>query len=203
MATVVNEATARAETPGRYSAVSIALHWTIALLIVGNLTGGLLLDTFFESPDPAMKMRGFQLVQYHKWAGLTVLALSLVRLGHRLWQGFPPLPLHMKAWERVLARTTHYGFYALMIGVPLAGWAMVSASPLDFPIRPFGLFTVPKLPLPTSSALDHQLGTVHALLAYTTIALLALHIAGALKHHFINHDAVLHRMLPWARTRAS
>ncbi|QMW21465.1 cytochrome b [Sandaracinobacteroides saxicola] len=186
----------------RYSRWSITLHWLIALIIIGNLAGGLLLESLFNARDPATRQLGFTVVQVHKSMGLTVLVLSLVRLAMRLREGFPQLPGHMTATERFLARVTHYGFYALMIGIPLSGWMMVSASPLNFPTIWFGLFEWPHLPTGTSKVLAERAGAAHQWLAYGAIVLLLLHVAGALKHHFMDRDDVLARMLPFVRRRA-
>jgi cytochrome b561 len=185
-----------------YSRASIALHWLIAVLIIGNLAGGLMMESLLDSPDPAQKQLGFQVIQLHKSSGLTILVLSALRLLLRLVEGFPPLPAHMTRTERLLARISHSGFYLLMIGIPLAGWVMVSASPLGFPTLWFGLFEWPHLPTGTSKALSGAASEVHELLSYAAIALLALHIAGALKHHFMDRDGVLVRMLPFLKRPA-
>lgn len=182
-----------------YSRAAIVLHWLIALLIIGNLTGGLLMGNLLDSNDPAMKKLGFQVIQLHKSFGLTVLLLTLVRLGMRISAGFPPLPSHMTGLERALARLTHYGFYFLMLMIPITGWAMVSASPLGFPTSYFSLFDWPHLPIPTSKEGAGAASDAHEILAYAGIALIVLHVAGALKHHFFDRDDVLARMLPALR----
>lgn len=180
-----------------YSTGAIVLHWLIGLIIIANLIGGLTLDWFLDSPDPAMKQLGFTIIGLHKSFGLTVILLTLVRIGWRLANPPPPLPGHMTAGERGLAYTTHYGFYALMLLMPLSGWAMASTAKLQFPILWFGLFEVPKLPLPKSwGGTFHE---SHELLGYATIALLALHVGAAVKHHWFDRDNVLARMLPAAR----
>lgn len=179
-----------------YSSASIALHWLIAALILTNVALALLWDPLMNSSDPAQKARAATMINFHMSFGLTVLVLSLVRLGNRLTQGFPALPDGMKPWERVLARATHYAFYVLMIGIPLAGYVMASASEFQKPISYFGLFGWPLLPIGFNKALDDRMGDIHALLAWSTMALLALHIAGALKHQLIHRDGVLARMLP-------
>jgi cytochrome b561 len=185
-----------------YSRTAITLHWLIALLILGNLVGGFFLEDLFTSQDPAERKLGFQVVQIHKSAGLTILILSLLRLGIRLRAGFPPLPDHMTGTERALARMTHYGFYALMIAIPLSGWYMVSASPLGFPTVWFGLFEWPHLPVATSKVASETAGAVHEWLGIGAAVLLGLHVAGALKHHFLDRDDVLARMLPFLRRPA-
>ncbi len=193
----------RAVDRSPYSRMAITLHWVIALLLIGNLVGGLLLDSFLDSSDPAMKKLGFQIIQLHKSFGLTVLLLTLLRLGIRVGSGFPPLPSHMTGLERLLARLTHYGFYALLLLIPFSGWVMVSASPLGFPTSWFGLFEWPHLPIATSKETSGAASEVHEILAWLAIGLIALHVAGALKHHFFDRDDVLARMIPALRRRSA
>ena len=183
----------------RYSTGAIWFHWIVGLLIIGNLAGGLLMGGLLDSADPAQKQLGFQVIQIHKSIGLTVLLLSLLRLGWRLVHPVPPLPDHMTPMERLLARTTHYAFYALMLLMPLTGWAMASTGKVQFPILWFGLFEVPHLPL--DRAMGGFFRESHELLGWVTIATLALHVAGALKHHYLDRDDVLARMLPLVRPR--
>ncbi len=178
---------------GSYSRVAIWLHWIIALAIIGNLTGGLLFDTLKD--NPSTKAMAFTMIGIHKSIGLTVLVLSIARLAWRLGHPAPPLPAHMTALERFLARLTHIGFYALMLLMPLTGWAMVSTGKLPLhPLVYFGLVPVPYLPVPGST---HGLwNQSHALLGWLALGTLALHVAGALKHHYLDRDDVLARMLP-------
>lgn len=182
-----------------YSRTAITLHWLIALLLIGNFIGGLLMGDLFDSPDPGMRQLGFTVAQLHKSFGLTILVLSLLRLGVRLVAGAPPLPDHMTGTERFLSKVTHWGFYAVMILVPLSGWVMVSASPLGFPTVWFGLFEWPHLPVATSSATSGAASEAHEILAFFGVGLFVLHVAGALKHHFWDRDDVLARMLPHLR----
>ena len=133
-----------------------------------------------------------------KPVGPTVLALSLFRLGWRLGHGFPRLPDATPAWGAPFARATHVASHLLMIDVPLAGWAMVSAGPR--PLTWFGLFDVPNLPV--SKALAGVANQAHEVLGLATLALVALHVAGALTHHLVDRDDVLNRMAPWIRRRA-
>jgi cytochrome b561 len=178
-------------TQVRYSAVAKLLHWAIALLILGQIAGGLYMHNLPNSAD--MK---FELYQLHKSFGLTILALSLFRLFWRLTHKGPPLPRALPDWERILARVTHVGFYVLMIGVPLVGWAMVSASPLRIPTKLFFVIPVPDLPLPRSRDLAEILAETHEYAAFTILGLLALHVAGGLKHHFVDRNGILARMVP-------
>lgn len=186
-----------------YSHAAIALHWLIALMLIGNFAGGLLMEGLL-APDatPEQKKLGFQIIQLHKSSGLTILVLSLVRLALRLVNGTPPYPGHMTQVERALAKTTVWAFYAVMILVPLSGWVMVSASPLGFPTIWFGLFEWPHLPIETSKATSSAASEVHEIIAFVGAGLLGLHIAGALKHHFLDRDDVLARMLPLVRRKA-
>ena len=174
-----------------YSRVAIALHWTIALLIIGNALGGILADRVGDATAGAI-------MSVHKPTGLTILALSLFRLGWRVTHGFPRFPDSTPGWDAVAARATHVAFYFLMIAVPLAGWMMVSGG--TRPLEYFGLFDVPKLPV--SQATADAAHDAHTLLAFTTIGLVALHAAGALKHHLVDRDDVLARMLPLVRRRS-
>lgn len=176
----------------RYSTVSIILHWLIAALIVFNLVGGVLMEMLVGSAQT-------RLFHIHKSTGLTILMLSLVRLGWRLANPWPPLLSTMQCWEKVLARTVHVGFYILMIGVPLVGWATASAWGLASTGRLWGIFPWPDLPIPNSRSLYSTLATLHLSLALCLLGLLALHVAGALKHRFWSHDDALRRMIPWLK----
>ncbi|MCG2841508.1 cytochrome b [Sandaracinobacter sp. RS1-74] len=182
-----------------YSRTAITLHWLIALLLIGNFVGGLLMEDLFNAADPATRQLGFTVAQLHKSIGLTILVLSLVRLGVRLVAGAPPLPAHMTPVERLLSKLTHWGFYAVMILVPLSGWVMVSASPLAFPTIWFGLFEWPHLPIASSKETAGAASEAHELMAFFGAFLFFLHVGGALKHHFWDRDDVLARMLPWVR----
>lgn len=179
--------------PGRYTSVAKALHWAIAVLIIGQLIGGVVMHKL--PGDAPFKYEAYQ---FHKSFGLIVLALSVFRLGWRLTHKAPPLPAHTSGWERVLARFTHVAFYVLIIAVPLAGWLMVSASP--YPSEFFLLTGIVDLPGAGILSADAW-AEAHEYMAFAIIGLLALHVAGALKHRYVDHDGVLSRMLP-GRQRA-
>lgn len=183
----------------RYDAVAIGLHWLIALAILGNLGLGLYMVDL-PLADPAK----FDLYQIHKSLGVTVFALSAARLGWRLAHP-PPAPLPAPRAERLAAQAAHWAFYALMIGLPVTGWLMVSASPWNVPTFVWGGIELPHLPAlaelapdakPAAEALWKQ---VHwgGVLAFG--ALLALHVGAALRHHFILRDRTLARMTPFLR----
>ena len=181
------------ESRTRYSTVSIVLHWAIFILIFANVIFG----DWMEEALPSEKLGYFQL---HKSVGLTVLALSLVRLGWRFGHPWPSFPETMATWERWLARGTHILFYVLMIGVPLLGWAAVSAggSP-EVPL--YGAIPAPNLPIAQGRDLSEALGGLHKTMVTAIYVVLAVHVLGALKHQFLDRDEVLHRMLPLIRPR--
>jgi cytochrome b561 len=189
-----------ANTHLRYGGVAMTLHWLIAAAIAFNLCLGLYVAEILTDQDRAR----FGLLQLHKSVGLTVLVLSLLRLGWRIVNPIPPLPDTLTPTLKVLARATHYLLYFLMIAIPLTGWALVSSSPLGLPTPYFGLFNWPHIPfLPELSRaqkapLRHEFFGLHMYLAFSAIALLALHVAGAL-YHQRQGDNVLRRMLPGTR----
>ncbi|MCA1748203.1 MAG: cytochrome b [Parasphingopyxis sp.] len=177
----------------RYARVAILLHWLIAALVVANLTIGLLHE------DMARDARQFWMAQ-HFAIGLSVLSLSVIRLGWRIGHGFPPLSLEHAAWERILARFTHLTFYLLMIGVPLLGWLIVSTGGGN-PVSIFGLFEIPALPIGENDSVHDFAEEAHELLAKAWIGIIALHVVGALKHQLIDRDETLARMIPLLRTQ--
>jgi cytochrome b561 len=182
-------------TANSYASVAKFLHWLIALAILGMIALGWTMNDLPRT-DPLK----FTLFQWHKSIGITILLLSLFRLAWRWAHPAPPLPDTMKAWEKILAKSVVILFYALMIGIPLLGWAVVSSSPLNIPTLLYGLIPWPHLPilpaLENKKEISETLGDVHSFLAYSVLALLALHAGGALKHHFVNKDDVLTRMSP-------
>ena len=192
---------ANPENLERYSSVAIVLHWLIAAALIFNICLGLYCANIPDS-DP----NHFVFVQIHKSVGLSVLVLSVLRLIWRLSHPAPPLPAWMPWSLRALARTTHVLLYVLIIGIPLSGWAYVSASPLGLPTRYFGLFTWPNLPFfdqltrAQKNPLHHEVHSVHTALAYAAIALITIHVAGALFHQFMRRDRLMARMW-WLQAR--
>lgn len=198
------------EAARRYTAVAIVLHWAIATAIVGNILLGWWMGNAVEvSETQARAIAAFQL---HKSLGLTILVLSLLRLAWRLLNPPPPLPAAMPVWEKFAARATHWAFYALMIGIPLSGWLYVSTqwrgtNPLNVPTLWFGAFEVPHLfglnevAREQRSAYAATAFNVHGYLAWSAAGLLVLHVAAALKHHFLNRDGVLAHMVPGLTVR--
>jgi cytochrome b561 len=170
----------------RYGLVAIALHWLIALAILGLLGVGLWMTELKNSPTK------IEVYTWHKWVGLTVLGLAALRLLWRLYRR-PPAPLPAPTWQLRTAAGTHGLMYLLMLAMPVTGWLQNSAS--GFPLSWFGLFKVPALIARDREAfaLWQQ---VHEWLAWTLMALIALHVAASIKHHLIDRDGTLTRMLP-------
>lgn len=180
----------------RYSLVAIVLHWAIAAAILGQIALGLYM-TSLTNREIGLK---FALYQFHKSVGITILALTLLRLVWRLLHKPPPPPAGQPLWERRAAHATHIAFYGFMIGLPLTGWIIVSSTPLDIPTILFGIIPLPNLPglntLSNSAAISSSFADIHAVAAYFLLATVALHVGAALKHHAIDRDEVLWRMLP-------
>lgn len=186
-----------ANTRDQYGSVAIALHWLIALAIIVNIALGL-----YFSDLPRSDPNKFLLVQTHKSIGLTVLVLSVTRVIWRLINPVPPLPRSMHPALRVLARSTQFLLYFLIVAIPLSGWALVSSSPLGLPTMYFGWFPWPHisyfadLPRAQKMPLVREFAAMHVFLAWSAIGLIPIHVAGALYHQFIRRDVVLSRMLP-------
>jgi cytochrome b561 len=172
-----------------YGWVAIVLHWAIAILIVGQWTLGKVMKNIAD------QRLSFDLIQWHKSFGLLILALALLRLLWRLANPRPELPTDMSGLERRAAGWSHRGLYALMVLLPLSGWAIASATMLEIPTFAFYLFVVPDLPLARSDASEALWTTVHDILGWVLLALILLHVAAALRHHFLLRDGVLGRML--------
>ena len=177
-------------SPAPYGAVAIALHWLIALLIALNYMAAWISEDMSKA-DAAKVMAN------HKAIGITVLLLTVVRIGWRLAHRGPEL-LPMARWERVLAHATHGFLYLLMLAIPLAGWLMHSAFSGGAPVPVFGLFSYPGLPMALDKHLAEDVfGAIHGTLATAMLGLMGLHVLGALKHQFVDKVPELQRILPW------
>ncbi len=170
----------------RYTPVARAFHWVLAAAIVGSFSIGVYMT------DLPLSLARLKLYNWHKWAGIVILALSALRLLWRLTHR-PPADLPMPAWQRRAAHATHGALYALFFAVPLVGWAYSSAA--GFPIVLFGVLPLPDF-VPKDQALAEALKPWHGNLAWALALLVLLHVGAALKHHFIDRDGLLHRMLP-------
>jgi cytochrome b561 len=174
-----------------WSAVARFLHWTVAVLILAQFVVGWMAVSWRLSP---MKL---DLFVWHKSTGLLVLALVVVRLAWRATHRAPALPSNMPRWERTAAGLTHALLYVAMIAIPLTGWVVSSAA--GVPFRIYWRIPLPSI-APTDDHLAEVVADVHGALGIALIVLLAIHVAAALRHHYIKHDDVLVRMLPWRRT---
>jgi cytochrome b561 len=177
--------------PVRYTGVAIALHWLIALAIFGAFGVGLYMVDLPFSPAK------LKIYSWHKWAGVTIFALVVLRCIWRLTHATPALPDSTPAWQRHVANVTHVLLYVLIFIIPISGWLMSSAK--GFQTVYFGVLPLPDL-LDKNKELGDTLATVHQYLNFTMIAIVLLHAGAALKHHFIDKDDILRRMLPGGRS---
>jgi len=179
----------------RYSRVSILLHWVIGLALLGQIAFGFLLDDIAERGTPARA----GVVNLHKSFGLVLAALIVVRLAWRIRHRPPGWPNAMPAWQRRAAELGHRALYGCMLGMPLSGYIASNFS--RHGIRFFGIALRPWGPdLPQVYAVFNGL---HVALAFVFCVLIAGHLAAALKHALVDHDAVFQRMWPTALTRRS
>ena len=172
--------------PLRYGPVAIGLHWLLAVGLAGSFGVGLYMADLPFSP---LRLK---LYNWHKWAGIVILVLSIVRLVWRLRRP-PPPAAPMARRQALAAATTHAAMYLLFLAVPLVGWAYSSAA--GFPIVVFGVLPLPDF-VPADRALADSLKPSHEWLAWALAALVVLHVAAALKHQFIDRDNLLLRMWP-------
>ena len=179
----------------RYKPIVVAIHWLTAALIVCQVWLGF---TFNDLPKGTSERA--ELFTWHKTVGATILILALVRLAVRLMNPPPPYPAEMARWERAFAVWTHRIFYFLIIVIPLTGLIAVSAKTTGATTPLIGGFPLPVIP-GISEGGGEISGEVHEWLVYSTIALLVLHVAGALKHQFIDRGPSADRMWPFRSTR--
>jgi cytochrome b561 len=176
-------------TPARYGSVAILFHWLMALLFVGQVSGGILMRRF---SDPRLQ---FELYQWHKSFGFLILGLALLRLLWRLVNRGPGDFESLAAWEKFASRAAQILLYIAIIAIPLTGWAIASSTPLNIPSLMFNLVLIPHLPLEVSEEAEIFWSNIHSTLAYTAAAIASIHILAALRHHFWLRDGVLKRML--------
>jgi len=176
-------------SPTTYTRTAIALHWLVALGLFGAFAMGIYMSDLPMSPTR------LKLFNWHKWAGVSLLALAGVRLAWRLTHA---VPADMKGpvWQQRAAHLTHAALYTLFFAVPLTGWAYSSAS--GFPVVWFGVLPLPDL-APVNRDLAESLKAIHQALNFTMAALVLTHIAAALKHQWVDRDRLLARMWPATR----
>jgi cytochrome b561 len=170
----------------RYSTTAIALHWLMALAILGNFCLGVYMA------DLHMSMTRLRLFNYHKWTGATILLLAALRLLWRLTHR-PPAELPAPRWQHQAASLVHWALYGLFFAVPLVGWAYSSAS--GFPLVVFGVLPLPDF-APKDRALADILKELHGDLAWVLFGLVVLHLAAVVKHTVVDRDGLLRRMVP-------
>lgn len=187
-------------TAETWGAFARALHWAMAVLILGLLALGFyMVEVLGDAPDSML--RRFELTQTHKSFGVVAFVLAVVRIGWRWMNATPSVPGGCRL-TAVMAHAGHLALYACMIVLPVSGWLMASASPLNDPdaffvVRNmvFGLFELPD-PFPRGDeALTDFFGAVHFYAATTLIVIVVVHVAAALKHHLVDRDTVLRRMI--------
>ena len=176
------------DADARYDAAAIALHWLIALLIVCGFTLGL---SMVPLPISRQKLQWYA---WHKWIGVTVFLLTCARLAWRWRHPAPPLP-PMPAWQTRASHVSHFALYALTLVIPLSGWVYSSSTGVQ--VVYLGLVPLPDL-VPKDRDLAAVLRAVHVTLNFTLLAVVCVHVAAAVKHHFHDRDTVLTRMLPAA-----
>lgn len=178
-------------TSSNYTRTSVLLHWLIAVLIVSTFPLGWVMTRMAISP---LKLRMYS---WHKWVGMTVLALALLRALWRLTHAPPPF-LPMAAWQRLSAHALHGLLYLLLFLQPISGWLYSSAA--GYQVVYLGLLPLPNL-VAKSKPLAATLLQVHWALGWLLFAALVLHVLAALKHHFFDRDETLRRMLSWRSAR--
>lgn len=177
----------------RYTTTAIALHWLLALLIVGTFLLGLVMTDI-----PGLTPTKLRYYSWHKWAGVTVLALAALRLLWRLGHRAPGYPATMPRWQRALAHALHGQLYLLMFAVPLSGYFYSLAA--GVPVVYFGLFQLPVL-IGADPELKPVLKAVHYWLNMLLAGSVGLHVAAALWHQLVLRDRVMGRMLPFSTSQ--
>ena len=171
-------------TADNFGLITIAIHWLMAVLLIGMLILGLYMVGL------PISLEKLKLYGWHKEYGILALFLVCFRLVWRLTNLTPRLALPI--WEVIAARGVHWAFYFVMFAMPLTGWLITSAAGL--PASFFGLFVLPNLIAPNEELMN-LFSTLHGWLGYSLIALIILHVLAALKHQFVNKDDILRRMI--------
>ncbi len=173
----------------RYTHTAIALHWLIALIIGAAFALG-----WVMSDMPGLSMTKLKYFSWHKWMGVTIFMLAVLRLLWRATHPAPPLSAELPAWQRLAASSTHHLLYLLIIVIPLTGYFYSLAAGVQ--VVYLGIIPLPVL-IAKNDVLKELLKNTHSVLNFSMAGLVAMHALGALKHHFIDHDGTLARMLPF------
>jgi cytochrome b561 len=179
--------------PDRFSVAQRTVHWLMAAMILAMLFIGV---AMLASVRPYTAT----LVAIHRPLGIAILVLVLLRLGLRWWSGAPALPADLPWWQAAAARASHVALYALMLAMPLLGWAMLSAG--GYPIVLVGPLHLPPI-APHDDRLHALLWTAHRCLAFAFFATILLHLAAALFHALVRRDGVFTAMAPWRARRSA
>ena len=178
-------------TAQRYGSVARFFHWVSSVLIIGMVIFGLWMTSLERSSFK------FQLYDIHKSLGLSILILIVLRIIWRIFNRVPAYPSSIPRWEQKLAHAFHGLFYLLVLSIPLSGWLMSTAAQYFPNFWGLGQWIMPGVPASQTLA---KLGSkVHSFLAYALIVMLVLHVAMALKHHFLAKNNILKRMLPFSK----
>lgn len=178
-------------TAQKYNGIAMALHWTVAALLVWGFALGWIM-TDIPGFTPA-KLRDFS---WHKWIGVTLLALVLARLLWRVFHRPPELPAGMHAWEKRAAHAGHAALYALMLAIPVSGYLYTCAA--GVPVVYLGILPLPVV-IPRNPHDAGILKAVHIYLNYTLLAAVAAHLLAVVKHQWFDRQGLLSRMLPFGR----
>lgn len=173
-----------------YTRPAILLHWLMAVLIAVTFPLGLYMSGLHLSPHK------LQLYAYHKWIGICLLSLLVLRAFWRITHQPPALTYVLPRWQERVASLTHFSLYLLLCLIPITGWMMSSA--LGFPVVLFGILPLPDL-VGTNHALGIQLKHIHSFLNYGLLSLVMLHLVAVVQHQFILRDGVLWRMWSWRK----
>ena len=170
----------------KISFITRLLHWTIATLLIGSFVAAWTFNALEPGPAAAL------LVEAHRSVGLVLLGLMLARLAWRLSHSLPELPGNVSRWEKLAAFTVQAILYGALLAMPLIGW--VGSNAEGDTVQMFGVWVLPDL-VDANKRLAENMFSAHSLLGWVVLGLVALHIAGALRHHFIKRDTVLVAML--------
>ncbi len=180
-------------TPDRFGVVARIFHWLVFLLLIGSFGLAWTMDGMRLSPAK------LEIISWHKWVGVTVFLVVILRLGWRLVNTTPTHPPETKPLQKAAAALSHFLLYLIIIVMPITGWIMSSAK--NLPVVYLGLFQIPG-PYAGRKDVAELMEEIHETLATVLLVLVGIHVLAALYHHFFLRDNVLRRMLPWpARLR--
>ncbi|MBC7490172.1 MAG: cytochrome b [Glaciimonas sp.] len=177
--------------PMRYTSTAIIVHWLVALLIFAAFGIG-----WYMTGIAGLTPQKLKLFSWHKWLGVTIFGLAVIRMAWRLLHPAPTLSSDMSRWQRQAAHLTHQLLYVLIIVIPLTGYFYSSAS--GIPVLYLGLFHMPTI-IAKSDQLKSILGSTYVWLNYLMAVIVVVHVLAALKHQLIDRDGTLIRMLPFLK----